>query len=381
MMNRHPQSGFSLVQIMVASGLLGMIALGVMHISSNLNSLMTNASSTQDQISFFNEIEMILGNEADCRVSLSGEKGQGRQTFHKEEVDGDPQEEGLVVELSNATQDGHKIKRKRFSSIDPELAKYGDIIIKEMKLQMNNGTGKNYAPRDFHVDQGELLVEIGRRTGVKEYRKIEKRFPVQFTLSTNQQGLTEIISCSNKSDAMAAKKACENAGRFYKPGHNPPCSLSLKKINTLSAIGETDGSMGVLRCPEGFGITGLSGSENFGKLHQLRIHCEAIQTETLKPDHSNPYGSAAYGRMGSKAASSVCDEGKWASGFKASVSNGLSGVALHCSDYDGNQKNFARSLGEGSGLSQTKNCDEQTVLRELSIYYSDKIEGLRGVCW
>lgn len=380
-MGKYQQSGFSLVQVMIASGLLGMIALGVMHLSKNMNDMMTNATSTQDQISLFSEIEMLLGNEADCRVSLSGEKGEPRKSFYKKNIDGDPNSEGLPVELFNATQDGENIKRKRFSAIEPDLIKYGNVIIKEMKLQMNNGTDGNYGAREFHIDQGELVVAIDRRLGVKKYRRIEKRFPVQFTLTTDGDGRTEIISCSNKSDAMAEKKACENAGRFYKPGQNPPCSLSLEKVNPLPVMGSTDGNMGTLRCPQGFGVTGVSGSSDPENLKQLRVHCEPVKPDSLTPDHENPYGSAPLGKLGSQAGTSVCGEGKWASGVKASVQNGLSGVAVNCSDYEGNEKSSGRTLGSGAGVANAQDCDKKTVLRELSVYYSEKIEGIRGVCW
>lgn len=380
-MDKYRQSGFSLVQVMIASGLLGMIALGVMHLSKNMNEMMTNASSTQDQVSLFSEIEMLLGNEADCKVSLSGEKGEPRKSFYKKDIDGNPDSEGLPVELFNATEDGEKIKRKRFSAVEPELIKYGDVIIKDMRLQMNNGSSGNYAARDFHIDQGELIVEVDRRLGVKRYRTITKRFPVQFTLTTDGNGRTEIISCSNKSDAMAEKKACENAGRFYKPGQNPPCSLSLEKVNPLPVMGSTDGNMGVLRCPQGFAVTGVSGSSDPENLRQLRVHCEPVKSDSLTPDHENSYGSAPLGKQGSKAGTSVCGEGKWASGVKASVRDGLSGVALNCSDYEGQEKSSGRILGSENGLPSAKDCDKKTVLRELAVYYSDKIEGLRGVCW
>lgn len=373
--------GFSLVQVLVAAGIMGGLALGVMQITQNLNQVMTNATSTQDQITLFSEIDQILKNESSCRVSLAGENFEpSSYSVKKSQIDGTASY-GQNVELFFSSTDGKTRAQKRFSPTEEGLKKYGSVTVENIQLFLDNGTGFDYPASDRHVDQGTIRVDILRRIGPGQTRLISRSFPVQLAMKTSGSGHTKILSCASLEAIAQERAACENAGRFYNSESDPPCSMTMNKINELTTLGVAQGNMGILRCPEGFGVTGVSGSSNSNNVKQFKVHCEPVKSKELKPDHNNPYGSPFLGSAGGSLSNSICGEGKWASGVRASVSSGVAGIGVNCSDYLGAARQQARLIGSASGISAASNCESKTVLRELAVYYTDKIEAVKGVCW
>lgn len=373
--------GFSLVQVLVAAGIMGGLALGVMQITQNLNQVMTNATSTQDQITLFSEIDQILKNESSCRVSLGGEDFEpSSYSVKKSEIDGSTSQ-GHSVELYYSSTDGRVRAQKRFSSSDESVKKYGSVTVESIQLFLDNGTGFNYPSSERHVDQGTIRVEVLRRIAPGQTRLISRSFPVQLAMKTFSSGATKVLSCASLEAIAQERAACENAGRFYNAESDPPCSMTMNKINELATLGMAQGNMGILRCPEGFGVTGVSGSSNSNNVNQFKVHCEPVKSKGLTPDHNNPYGSPFLGAAGGSLSNSICGEGKWASGVRATVSSGVSGIGVNCSDYLGTSRQQARLIGNQSGMSAASNCEAKTVLREVAVYYTDKIEAVKGVCW
>lgn len=376
------ESGFSLVQVLIAAGMMGALALGVMQITQNISQTLSNAQNVQDQMGLFSEIDMLLRNEDHCRVSLGGENFEASSlAFRRSLLNAEQGATLYPVELYFSSEDGKKRRTKKFSAIDSQYKKYGNISIETISLSLENKDTSNYPQKDRHVDQGFIDVEISRPVSVGQNRLIQKSFPVQLTLQTNLSGETRILSCASLDAVAQEKSACENAGRFYLPERNPPCSLTMNKVNELAPLGIAQGNMGLLRCPEGFGVTGLSGSSEKNKINQVKIHCEPIQKEDLTPDHDNPYGSPFVGKPMGSISNSICEKGLWANGLRADILNGIGGIGVNCSGFNDTNQRQARTIGNSSRLGTAVSCQPNTILREVSVYYTDKIEALRGVCW
>lgn len=382
MKSRRGDSGFSLVQVLVAAGMMGALALGVMQITQNISQTLTHAQSVQDQISLFSEIESLLNHPDHCRVSLGGEDFMpSKESFRKSRLNVKEKTETFSLELYQSTRDGKKRKTKRLSATDPSLRKYGNITIENLSLSFEDKSEENFSARHRHVENAFIDVEISRPLSMKQNRMIQKSFPVQLTLQTSSSGDTKIVNCAGLDTVMQEQAVCENAGRFYLPERNPPCSVTMNKVNELAPLGIAQGSMGHLRCPEGFGVTGLSGSTQRNKVSQIKIHCEPIQKGSLTPDENNPYGSPFVGNPQGLISNSICEAGLWANGLRVDLLNGVAGIGVNCVEYGKLSQTPAKTIGSSSRLSNVANCEKNTILREVAVYYTDKIEALRGACW
>jgi len=66
------QHGFTLIEVLIVAGIMGMLAVGAMQLFKNVNDGQTFASSNADEQDLRTEIRMILEDERFCRVSLAG---------------------------------------------------------------------------------------------------------------------------------------------------------------------------------------------------------------------------------------------------------------------------------------------------------------------
>ena len=190
------QSGFSLVSVMVASALVGGLALGVMHITNNVSQGQSSAQALQDETELINEVRMILENERFCRVSLAGEGPHGFPTrpviFKKSQIDSN---KGLPFELFLSDQEGEKRTMLKFSAKDPTYSTHGKVTIKSIELKMTNGKGFDYEKSLSHSDMGDIVLVLERQVTQKTTRHKEYRFPVMLGMSTNATGSTTILDC------------------------------------------------------------------------------------------------------------------------------------------------------------------------------------------
>ena len=193
------QSGFSLVQVMIVSGILAGLAVFGM-------SLMKNMSDSQRFIELKGaEVELkalariILNDRRHCRISLAGEGPAGSPTtpvvFQKIDVDETSKtDEGLDVELSFSNQVGDARTKKVFSAIDTNHNRFKKLTVKSIKLYLNNGQGFNFQEEPQHFDVGALIMTV-----VKKVQNVDRsmvlNFDVSLELSTNSSGETTILSC------------------------------------------------------------------------------------------------------------------------------------------------------------------------------------------
>lgn len=188
----HNQVGFTLIQVVVAIGLLGGVALVFMQLMKNMGQAQSMVKTVADEIELKTEIRMILDDERYCRISLKD------NSFQKKDVDEiDKTTEGLDISLHLSNQAGDTKTLKKFNGANnvgaEDKSQFGNITINTLKLYMNNptGAGPNYPSGTNQSDFGIIRAIIKKRDS--QISKILD-FSVKVTFSTTS-GITQIISC------------------------------------------------------------------------------------------------------------------------------------------------------------------------------------------
>lgn len=257
------EKGFSLVSVMIAVGLLGGVAVGVMRLFDNINKSQGMAQNFADEIELRTAITQIISDERYCRVSLAGNGPHGSPVspvrFRKRDHDSDT--EGLAVELFLSNQAGDTRTQKKFSGTDTNFNKIGKIEIQSMKLVMTNPTipaGNNYAQSTGHSDVGEILVSYQKKVG-SSMRTLEMRFPVTVGMSTDSSGRSTILSCSRET-AVSSDESF---------GYPQSCSMTFSHSDNGGAYRSTVLSMS----DGGFAAIRLRGDVNSDDRFRLSGSC------------------------------------------------------------------------------------------------------------
>ncbi len=200
-------SGFSLVSVLMATALMGGLAVMFMQMMKNMNQGQGYVEAAAEEVALRNEIDMILGNPKFCRVSLAGPGPAGSptspETFFKRDITDLENDPGKEVELWLADTTGEERTNKKFDALDPAKNKYGKLKLKEIKLYMTNGDDQNYPDASYHDDMGELLVKYEKPIGSNKTREMVAKFPLTVGMSTTS-GETTIVSCSKSAGGNSA---------------------------------------------------------------------------------------------------------------------------------------------------------------------------------
>ena len=189
-------NGFSIVQVLVAIALSGVLTLVVMKISQNMNSVQSEAEASQEENELKAEFRMILDNVDHCTVSLAGLDPVNSPTrFKKSDIDEPDNNEGLTVELFQKSSTG---RTKRYTSNEddttPTLIWLKKIKIKSMKLSMPNPPiNVNYPQATRHTDIGRLFITIEKNKRTKRLQ-----LPLVITMKTDSSGESTILSCRSQ---------------------------------------------------------------------------------------------------------------------------------------------------------------------------------------
>ena len=189
-------NGFSIVQVLVAIALSGVLTLVVMKISQNMNSVQSEAEASQEENELKAEFRMILDNVDHCTVSLAGLDPVNSPTrFKKSDIDEPDNNEGLTVELFQKSSTG---RTKRYTSNEddttPTLIWLKKIKIKSMKLSIPNPPiNVNYPQATRHTDIGRLFITIEKNKRTKRLQ-----LPLVITMKTDSSGESTILSCRSQ---------------------------------------------------------------------------------------------------------------------------------------------------------------------------------------
>lgn len=66
------QTGFSLVEIMMAAGMMGILSLGVMHLMTNQQAVLNHAETRTGELEIINQVRSLLADREVCLANLEG---------------------------------------------------------------------------------------------------------------------------------------------------------------------------------------------------------------------------------------------------------------------------------------------------------------------
>lgn len=192
------EGGFTLINVLVAAGLIGGLAVVLMNVLSNLSDGQKTLRNTADEIELRTQVRMILDDERYCRVSLAGDGEAGNPvspvTFFKEDVD--EEGEGLEIELWLSNQAGDIRTTKKLSASDPNRNQVGSLEIRDMKLRFPNDTPDNYEESIGHNDIGEIIIMAQKKINMNTTRELTFRYSVNVGMSTDDSNETTLLTCS-----------------------------------------------------------------------------------------------------------------------------------------------------------------------------------------
>ena len=190
------QKGFSLVSMMVATGLLSALTLGFMEFMRGSLKGQQKLMEVREVGDLKNEMGILLDSENHCRNSLAG-SGEFEQpdpdkglVFRKTAIDTEGSKE---LELWTSDQVGNARAEKMFYA----GKEYGTLTIESIKLFMDGATEGDYEPSDGHEDIGTLKVVT------KTLDDTEQNFDIKLSvfMQTDDQGESTLLSCSRESSA------------------------------------------------------------------------------------------------------------------------------------------------------------------------------------
>lgn len=196
------QRGISLVNVIIAGGMVAAMALVLVKLSTNMQSVQNQAVGNSEELEVKNQILMILSSQKNCRISIAGTGAYGSPTpdvvFGKKQ-NRNELSEGINVEFYYANQSGTGRVKKVLSATDSNYNTMGKISIKELKLVMDTPTGtasENYNESPGHEDVGHIYVTLSKDVNKKERTK-KYKFPINVLLKTDSSNKSTIISCSS----------------------------------------------------------------------------------------------------------------------------------------------------------------------------------------
>ena len=197
--------GFSLVEVLVAVGMMGGLSLLFMRFSSNVSQTQMWMENSQEKLNLRSYIQMILREPKFCRVSLAGSGALGIPDnpviFKKVDID-EIGNEGLDISLYYSDPSGVQRGLKRFNGMnnpgdDEDRSFSGKLKIKTLKLIMNNPPLVNYTESTSHTDFGVIRAEIIERLSKDTERISFMEFPLKIWMKTNSLGESTILGCSD----------------------------------------------------------------------------------------------------------------------------------------------------------------------------------------
>lgn len=182
-MNSQRKSGFSLVEIMVALGLVAGLGMVVMQVMKSSSKGQVDVMNFADYSSIKDEVTFLINNSNSCKASLAG------FTFNGSTIKDTPKN---GVELWGADQDGNRTTKKFFTG-----AVFGKTEIEKMTFSMPDYTaGINWPAGVGQSFTGQLNI-AGKKSNMgntKAFNEIKKSINVVF--DTDASGLSTIKSCS-----------------------------------------------------------------------------------------------------------------------------------------------------------------------------------------
>ncbi len=202
--------GFTLVQVIVVAGLMGVLSLAFMQMTKNMSDQQNFAESKNDELELKSSIHLLLNDKRHCRVSLAGngEKGNPENPVIFKKSENDNETEGIDISLYNSNIEGTSRTLKKFNGAnnpgDNDKSKFGKLTIKSMKLIFNNPDADGALNWDYEDsssinDVAILRVVIEKKITATTVREMVEDYNLVVNLSSGQtpesSGESRILSC------------------------------------------------------------------------------------------------------------------------------------------------------------------------------------------
>lgn len=185
------QKGFSLTSVMIAAGLIGVIALGVATLSKQMSSITSNAQGNQDYIELKSEVTQYLSEESDCKASLAGVSFKA-STINKEPVS---------VEIWSGDNKGERRRLIATGQENSPKSQIGKIKIISLTLDLPDHVGQKDLPNvDSQTLKGRISLKAEKTVMGKQQPLAKLEKVVQLTVDTDAQGLSVIRECQASAD-------------------------------------------------------------------------------------------------------------------------------------------------------------------------------------
>lgn len=183
--------GFTLTSVMVAAGLIGMLALGVATISKQMNSVSSNAQGNQDYGELKSEVTQYLSDENDCKASLSG------ISFKASKVNSEP----VAVEVWSAKSNGSRGRLIVSGAVNSPKNHIGKIKVNSITLTLPDNTdGNDLKKGEAQTLKGKITLAAEKTVMGSQRRLKNLEKTVQITVDTDDEGTSVIRECQASAD-------------------------------------------------------------------------------------------------------------------------------------------------------------------------------------
>lgn len=266
--NPNNEQGFSLVQVMIAAGMLGLVSLGTMRLMENQSKSASTTESKFESSETLNDIRLLLSERDSCRRSFGitpGNPNTGTLLLNSINP-------GDVTELYYVNVDQGVEDLRYTADSDPNLAPQigsSDIRLLELDVEGSVAAGSS--------GQAELLVTLYRGSNVYGPQQITKRIPLN--VLTDSSGYLIDCSTGGVTDTHdIAKHTCEALGGTYDA--NSPNRAGGPDCHDISPYGTTTFNGDVV-VADGFSMTSMSDETVKKDIEPLTSSLESIRK--LKP--------------------------------------------------------------------------------------------------
>ena len=189
------QKGMSMASVLVASGMLGLLSIGLGEVMKRIKMGEREIASVQNQFELQKEMALLLDRENHCKAGLvwqTADRNLGTiKLFAKSAVSDYKAGKSRRVELWTAKDGtGTRGTRKFFDG-----QKYGKITIKSIRFTLDSSTGQLPPRKRSHKDLGKIHVVVSRKMANNRLRDHSFTFPLEVNLTTNNQSLARINTC------------------------------------------------------------------------------------------------------------------------------------------------------------------------------------------
>ena len=234
--------GFSLLEMVVAAGIGGMLSLALTHVFKQAGEGQQEVEGIRDELQLQKEISRLLSNKNHCTVSLREMKDANNNdvptVFEKTNIQG---LQGVDIELFTSNQAGTaRDVRKFFPG-----KKFGRWTLNSLELVLDPSTG-DHSPDRENEDIGNILVTLGRKVDRRNVSKTLS-FPIQVRVSTGSlpNPRSTLLVC--ESEAAGSSKF--SAITATPSGVAINGSLQVGAANTLTCSQTIEGIMRFVNTP------------------------------------------------------------------------------------------------------------------------------------